>query len=218
MENKNDLKGLNLGGFQNSGGGFDVSIFENRETVELLRPEIKKYFAKIKSVNRNHSSYGLKHIVERHLGTYVSNGELIYAMHLEGYKIFRETINCSFNVSESSIRHLTNANSILTILSTPLNREITDYLRYKKRPLRHKYHFKFLIESKFGSESRLKSDVVAVISKEINETPATIKYWINMLTLDKQIIPQNKLKLLSNIFNIPEEKLINMENLVDISL
>ncbi len=211
MKNKNDLRGLNLVGFQNSDEDF-TSVFNDNKTVELLRPEIRKYFSKIKTVNRNNSSYGLKHIAERHLGTYVSNGELIYAMHLEGYKIYRESINCSFNVSQASVRHLINANSILTNLSTPLNRKITDYLKYRRRPYKYKYYFKFLIESKFGSESRLRRDVIAVLSKEINETPETVKSWINMLAFVRKEIPADKLEMLSKIFNIPTEELKNEES------
>ncbi len=205
----NNLRGLNKAGFQDFTEDFDSSIFENNETIELLRPEIKKYFTKIKTANRNHSSYGLKHIAERHIGTYVSNGEFIYAMHLEGYKIFHENINCTFNLSEPGIRHMINAKSILETLSTPLNREITDYLKYNNRPLRYKYHLKFLIDTKFWNDSKLKSDVISVISKEINETPEIVKSWIKMLTIDKKEIPLDKLKILSKIFNVPAEKLIN---------
>lgn len=206
---ENDLRGLNKAGFQNFTEDFDSSIFENNETIELLRPEIKKYFAKIKTANKNHSSYGLKHIAERHIGTYVSNGELIYAMHLEGYKIFHQNINCSFNVSELGIRHMSNAKSILKTLKTPLNREITDYLKFNNRPLRYKYHLKFLIDSKFRIDSRLKSVVTSIISKEINETPETVKSWIKMLTIDKEEISFDKLDMLSKIFNVSPEKLIN---------
>lgn len=211
----NDLRCLNKAGFQNFTTNFDSSIFDNNETIELLRPEIRKYFAKIKTANRNHSSYGLKHIAERHIGTYVSNGELIYAMHLEGYKIFPENINCMFNVSEPGIRHMINSKPILEALGTPLNREITDYLRFNKHLLRYKYHLKLLIDSKFWSESRIKSDVISIISKEINETPETVKSWIKMQTIEKDEIPFDKLEMLSKIFNVPTEKLINKVEVIE---
>jgi hypothetical protein len=60
--------------------------------------------SKIKTINYRHSSYGLKHIAEKHLGTYISNGEIIAAMILSGftYKCERGP-NAHFNVSEKSV-------------------------------------------------------------------------------------------------------------------
>src|SRR5665648_753522 len=121
MENKNDLKGLDSSGFQNFVKEFNSDIFKENKTIDLLRPAIRKYFTKAKAIYRGSSSYGIKHVTERHLGTYVSNGEMIYAMHLEGFKIARDGINCYFNVSQSDIRLLKNAKPILETLSTPVS-------------------------------------------------------------------------------------------------
>lgn len=65
---------------------------------------VRGNFRKIKSLNYKHSSYGLKHIAERTIGRYVSNGELIAAMILQGYnyKPYGK-INAIFNVSEAAV-------------------------------------------------------------------------------------------------------------------
>lgn len=209
MKNENDLRGLDLNGFMNSTENFDSSVFANNQTIELLRPEIKKYFSKTNSNNRNYNSYGIKHIAEKHLGTYVSNGELIYAMHLEGYQIFRKNINCTFNVSEPSVRYMRNAKSILKTLTSSMPSEIIDYLNLKKRPSKYKYHLRLLINLNFGNNFIRKKDVIAIISKEINVTPQTFQSWIQILATDSNEIPLDKLKLLSEIFNQPINKLIS---------
>lgn len=209
MEHKNDLKGLDSSGFQNFVTEFNSDIFKENKTIDLLRPAIRKYLTKTKAIYRGSSSYGIKHMAERHLGTYVSNGELIYAMHLEGFKIVRDGINCYFNVSQSDLRLLRNVKPILETLSVPLNREIFDYLKYKKSYLKFKYHAKFLIETKFWSKSDLKRDVLKVIAKEVNETLAVVRYWTNMLQDDETIIPKEKMDLLETIFNLPPNKLAN---------
>lgn len=75
-------------------------------TVELIRPYIQRTFQKIQTENNAHTSYGLKHFIEGQVGRYVANGELIYAMYLEGFKIYRKhfDINCRFNISEKSFK------------------------------------------------------------------------------------------------------------------
>ena len=58
-----------------------------------------------KSINRRHTSYGLKHIAEREIG-YITNGQFIVAALLCGYRMMRPPIwyNPAFNFSESSIK------------------------------------------------------------------------------------------------------------------
>lgn len=102
---ENLLDGLTLNGFEETVKGFDKTAFdENR--IELIRHFIPSRFSKIFSFNTRNSSYGLKHIVERSIGNYISNGELIYAMYLEGYSIKRTGINCYFNLSAKSLKSL----------------------------------------------------------------------------------------------------------------
>lgn len=90
--------------------------------LKAARDVIACYFRPIESINNRRSSYGLKHIVERYLNketngviNYVSNGTLILAMYDAGYKIKRSNLNhpspnCSFNVSEKSIKSLIKIN------------------------------------------------------------------------------------------------------------
>lgn len=167
MEYSNDLSGLNKNGFQNYTDKFDITVFKDNKTINLLRPIIKKYFSEAKNIYRNASSYGLKHTLEAHIGTYVSNGELIYAMHLEGFKISRDTI-CFFNIKGSDIRVLNRSNKVMRILSTPMNYEIDHYLKYRKKFIKYKYHFKAIIHSGFSDYTEF--EVIQVIAKEITET------------------------------------------------
>ena len=54
-----------------------------------------------KTINMNHSSYGLKHAVERDKDEYVANGEFICAALALGYKMRRpkhKTANAYFNI------------------------------------------------------------------------------------------------------------------------
>lgn len=209
MENINDLKGLKLSGFNGDIKKFDVSIFQENEKVDLIRPEIKKFFRKTKTFNNDISSYGLKHVLERHIDNYVSNGELIYAMHLEGFKIKRDGINCFFNVSNTGIGHLRNSKTIMTTLSTPLNFPIDRYIKHFKKYQKYKYNFKYLIDSKFSNETRIKRYVPEIIAYSINESSDNVRYWINLLKIDNAIIPQDILEMLSNIFNLITDELIN---------
>lgn len=57
------------------------------------------------NINYKHDSYHLKHIAEREVG-YVSNGQMIVAMLLCGYKMGNTIVglNPSFNVAERSIQ------------------------------------------------------------------------------------------------------------------
>lgn len=67
---------------------------------EWLRP-----MQKIKTINRRHTSYGLKHIFERDSGQYVTNGAFICAAVHSGfdYKLTPSNPNVSFNISERSL-------------------------------------------------------------------------------------------------------------------
>lgn len=59
---------------------------------------------RIKTINRKHTSYGLKHIVEKDIG-YVSNGVFIAAAIHCGFDFKHDdTPNVMFNMSEKSIK------------------------------------------------------------------------------------------------------------------
>lgn len=108
---ENYLKGLKKYGYDGV-GDFDSSEFDMARINairEIIRPRLKK----IKNINRNHTSYGIKHRVEEQIEAsvkplqgYVANGELIYAMILEGFDVLRFGVNASFNVSEASLNIL----------------------------------------------------------------------------------------------------------------
>ncbi|RJP90918.1 MAG: hypothetical protein C4518_08455 [Desulfobacteraceae bacterium] len=59
-----------------------------------------------KTINRYHSSYGLKCIAENMTGQYISNGAMITATLIMGfqYEIFHYGPNCCFNIHEKFIR------------------------------------------------------------------------------------------------------------------
>lgn len=77
------------------------------DKLEYLIEFIETYFKPRLSICYNHSSPGLKHLVERcfNYDIYVSNGEIIAAMLLCGYqyvKISANSTNCRFNVCRIS--------------------------------------------------------------------------------------------------------------------
>lgn len=105
MKQEEQLLGLELHGF----GGktkFNASIF-NKDTIAKIRLVIQKYYSPIKKINEQRSSYGLKHDIEKYLDAYITNGELIYAMDLEGYKVKNtDNKNACFNISEKGVKAL----------------------------------------------------------------------------------------------------------------
>jgi hypothetical protein len=70
--------------------------------VEICQDWLKQYARKRKTINERSSSYGLKHIVERAMGTYVSNGAFLLAAYRAGYTIVPDgplNPNAHFNIS-----------------------------------------------------------------------------------------------------------------------
>lgn len=74
----------------------------NKSEVTFCRRWLRANASPTKTIRRNHSSYGLKHIAEKaFVGRwYVSNGAFIEAARLEGYRIVREegSPNAYFNM------------------------------------------------------------------------------------------------------------------------
>jgi hypothetical protein len=59
---------------------------------------------KIKTINQRHSSYGLKHWVERcYAPYYCSNGAFIAAALLAGFRVERDGPNACFNMAQKSL-------------------------------------------------------------------------------------------------------------------
>jgi hypothetical protein len=67
-----------------------------QEQVELCKNWITKNCKPRKTINHNHSSYGLKHDVERDVGEYISNGAFIRAAIELGYKYKVKSPNAWF--------------------------------------------------------------------------------------------------------------------------
>ena len=100
--------------------GFEPSIHKRGDPIDTdnLEPALKfirKYFIKRKiGFNRIQTSYTLTRIICRRMDDYefVSNGELIAAMLMSGYKYktaTKNSLNCYFNVqmvNESKIKEL----------------------------------------------------------------------------------------------------------------
>lgn len=112
-EGEEELNGLTNGGFTGA-KPLRISDF-NKLELNAARNVIECYLVPISSINRTHSSYGLKHLIERILANetnqqinYVSNGALILAMYDAGFRISRisNSPNCFFNVSERSVKRL----------------------------------------------------------------------------------------------------------------
>lgn len=79
----------------------------DEERINRIRAIIREYLRPRKLMNRQtQGSYQLKHAVEHYdsvvrgkLRGYVSNGEFIYAMILEGFQVEREGRNAYFNIT-----------------------------------------------------------------------------------------------------------------------
>jgi hypothetical protein len=58
--------------------------------VNLCVEWLEKYATPRKTPNPNTGSYGLKHIIEKWAGTYISNGAFILAAYRMGYRVIPE--------------------------------------------------------------------------------------------------------------------------------
>ena len=78
----------------------------NVNSLNSIRLFIGNNFEKQKIINTYKTSYGLKHIVEKMINNYVSNGDFIASMILEGYEYKRDSRlspNAYFNITKKSI-------------------------------------------------------------------------------------------------------------------
>ena len=104
MNNPNDIKlpeGLTKNGFSHSNKKEDQI---NKNQLDHIIRFIELRFDKTKSIRKDISSYGLKHLIERNIETYMSNGELIASMIICGYRYKADGINCYFNVDTNHIK------------------------------------------------------------------------------------------------------------------
>jgi hypothetical protein len=87
------------------------NLLNSEESFEKTCIWIKENIKEIQSINARHTSYGLKHLAEKHIG-YVTNGVFIAAAIHCGFKVrtFPDSPNASFNMSEKSINLLRSTN------------------------------------------------------------------------------------------------------------
>ena len=79
----------------------DLSDNEQQKALDWVATYIKP----IKSENRKHTSYGLKHLLEHDTGIYMCNNQFKHLMLICGYKPVRENaLNWTFRISEKQLR------------------------------------------------------------------------------------------------------------------
>lgn len=89
--------------------GIEPGTREKPKQNEInIAREILRGCKRTSSINPDYSSYKLKHIFERHVGGYLSNGAIISAAVAEGFIIYPKPPNCFINISSKSIKLLNN--------------------------------------------------------------------------------------------------------------
>ena len=92
------------------------NLFENIEEIELVM-NLLEGIEKIKTFNKLHSSYGLKHWVENiyskmNKGRYIANGSFIVGAILSGFEVKISQPNTYFNISEKSFKQFNKSMNI----------------------------------------------------------------------------------------------------------
>jgi|GEM_PF-4492457 len=141
-------------------------------------------------------------MIERINGRYLSNGLLIYAMYLEGFKVLRykTTVNSLFNVSQQSLNNYLDYGDVYPLLAWRTNNIYIDEKRYSI----YKYPFKALIAIRFYSKKRLKAKVSNVIALELNVGKFEVDRWFTCRKNSHIEIPKGSLSTLLELFNLPE--------------
>lgn len=112
-DGESDLIGLTPGGF-NSEKELSISNFDKAQ-LDWALDFAHACGEPTQRINKNHSSYGLKHLAERRAAKlsdgevrYISNGALILAMVDAGFEFrkIEDTPNVYFNVSERALTQL----------------------------------------------------------------------------------------------------------------
>lgn len=113
---EDELRGLTPFGFQGN-SPLNINSFK-REQLDWALDFAHACGEPIRTINKNHTSYGLKHLAERRAKKlsahdeirvdYISNGTLILAMVDAGFRFVRdgESPNVFFNVSERALKKL----------------------------------------------------------------------------------------------------------------
>lgn len=99
-----ELPRLGLYGFINGKSTEKEEVFDTAK-IEKIKCFIVENIGRIKTINREISSYGIKHIIEDSVGEYVSNGECIKAFIELGFNVAEQQggLNAYFNVSSADL-------------------------------------------------------------------------------------------------------------------
>jgi ABC-type Fe3+-hydroxamate transport system substrate-binding protein len=92
-------------------------LFKEEKQAHKIAQFLAMNVAKIKKTNKDITSYGLKHMVERRLGEYVGNGVFIAAALMAGFEPeFSAGPNVRFNMSKRSLEQLSKAAELMAHL------------------------------------------------------------------------------------------------------
>lgn len=112
---EDELKGLTPFGFKGN-APLNISTFDKIQ-LDWALDFARACGEPIRTINKNHTSYGLKHLAERRAKklsdngvNYITNGALILAMVDAGFRFMRDgdSPNVCFNVSERALKNLYN--------------------------------------------------------------------------------------------------------------
>ncbi len=112
-DGESELAGLSPFGFKGN-SPLDISSFDKKQ-LEWALDFAYACGDPIKSINKKHTSYGLKHLAERRAKmlsenevNYITNGALILAMVDAGFRFVRDgdSPNVCFNVSERALKNI----------------------------------------------------------------------------------------------------------------
>lgn len=112
---EDELKGLTPFGFKGN-APLNISTFDKIQ-LDWALDFARACGEPIRTINKNHTSCGLKHLAERRAKklsdngvNYITNGALILAMVDAGFRFMRDgdSPNVCFNVSERALKNLYN--------------------------------------------------------------------------------------------------------------
>ena len=213
-----ELEGLDLIGFV-SGAGISDTVTKDIERIDFFRKQIRKFFSPTRTINRNHTSYGMKHKFLDYLKAtnesvqYIDNGVFIYAMDLEGYKIESINRDAYFNIYNKDFDALANAPKILHKLKVKGEYSIqsmVDFLPNYK--MKYKYNIKYIIDSKFELEPKLKKLVIPYLSKELGIEENELRFYTKLVYSDDDQLKDASLEKLADILGIERNELLNIPN------
>lgn len=92
--------------YSNENGDIDKALITERpkKEIDIVCKWIKSKLTPIKSPNYERTSYGLKHILERDTGLYLTNNEFKDAMLMCGYEpVNPNELNWNYRISRRSL-------------------------------------------------------------------------------------------------------------------